>query len=253
MIRLPRLLRYLLFFAAGLALSGCSPATNSNLDEQKEHYFLAGRSRVNNHDYAGAIDQFEKAIEVNPRSAAAHFELGWLNEEQKKDYAAAIYHYEQHLRLKPESEYAERARERIRACKMDLAKSEMLSPIIQGLESDLRRLGAENTTLKRQVESLQSQLAARPAITPPAPAHPSNHLPSGPTLQISETPVVPPQDPIIRPAPSARTRQYVVQNKDTLYSIAARHGIHVTKLQAANPGVEPHRLRAGQTLAIPSP
>jgi len=29
-------------------------------------------------DYPGAIEEFEKALDVNPRSAAAHYELGIL-------------------------------------------------------------------------------------------------------------------------------------------------------------------------------
>ena len=40
-------------------------------------------------DYKGAIESFSKALEVNPRSAKAHFELGWLYEEKDPDPAAA--------------------------------------------------------------------------------------------------------------------------------------------------------------------
>ena len=47
------------------------------------------------------IEAFEKALEVNPHSASAHFELAVLYDQQKNDYAAALYHYEKARRLRP--------------------------------------------------------------------------------------------------------------------------------------------------------
>jgi LysM repeat protein len=44
-----------------------------------------------------------------------------------------------------------------------------------------------------------------------------------------------------------------VQSKDAFYSIAKKYGVKVDALMAANPGVEPRRLKIGQTLNIPSP
>jgi LysM repeat protein len=43
-----------------------------------------------------------------------------------------------------------------------------------------------------------------------------------------------------------------VQAGETFTSIASRHRISVTQLQAANPGVDSRRLKVGQTLTIPS-
>ena len=70
------LFRAALLLLAGLLLSGCLPSAPG--DEEKEPYFLAGKSRVNTMDFKGAVESFEKAVEVNPKSAPAHFELGWL-------------------------------------------------------------------------------------------------------------------------------------------------------------------------------
>jgi tetratricopeptide (TPR) repeat protein len=248
MIRLLVFLRCLILAAAGLALGGCAPETTSHLDEQREAHFLAGRSKVNSQNYLGAIEKFEKALEVNPRSASAHFELAWLNEEQKKDYAAAIYHYQQHLRLNPNSEYADRARERIRSCKMDLARTEVLSPIIQGLERDLRRSEVENVRLKQEIEAMQAQLAAKSAASP-APAHPVQ-LPARSASGSPPTIPTHPAETGFRTPPS-RSRQHVVTKGETIYSIAAQHGLHQNAVLAANPGVDPHRIKVGDRLNLP--
>ena len=74
-MRLPRLLGLLVL---GLGLSGCFPEAETPVEEQKNPYFVTGKSRVTARDYKGAVEAFEKAVEVNPRSALAHFELGLL-------------------------------------------------------------------------------------------------------------------------------------------------------------------------------
>ena len=49
-----------------------------------------------------------------------------------------------------------------------------------------------------------------------------------------------------------RGAAYVVQSGDTLSSIAAKEGVSLTALEAANPGLNPARLQVGQTIVIPS-
>src|SRR5205823_8087398 len=90
-----------------VALGGYLPSGQSALDEEKEAHFLAGKSRVGEMDFKGAIDAFEQALQVNPRSAAAHFELALLFEKRGTDPAGAIYHYEQYLKLRPGAENAD--------------------------------------------------------------------------------------------------------------------------------------------------
>src|SRR5258707_857407 len=117
-----------------LGLCGCLPAGRTQLDEEKESHYLAGKSRYNTMDYEGALQCYEKAIEANPRSAVAHFEAGLLFEQYKQDHAAAIYHLERFLRLRPNSQYTVVVNQHILACKAELAKSVLLSPINQSLQ-----------------------------------------------------------------------------------------------------------------------
>jgi LysM repeat protein len=55
--------------------------------------------------------------------------------------------------------------------------------------------------------------------------------------------------PTLTPSPVI----YVVKDKDTLWAIAANHGLTTAELQAANPGVDAYTLSAGDQLVLPAP
>jgi LysM repeat protein len=258
MIRLSPILRSAALILLTGMLTGC-PSSQGNLDEQKDPHFLNGRARVTSLDYKGAIEEFEKALETNPHSSAAHLELALLNEEQMKDYAAAIYHYERHLKLRPDSEYTERARDRIKSCKMDLVKSEVLGPVNQGMQRDLERLTTENMLLKQRVETLEAQLSGQSPVTNPVlPSNPATSIrnPGSSPIDPSETalkntppaPRVQPREPLPSPI---KTRKHTVKSGDKLTGIAKEYSVDLNKLLRANPGVDPTRLKIGQTLNIP--
>jgi LysM repeat protein len=52
-------------------------------------------------------------------------------------------------------------------------------------------------------------------------------------------------------ADTARPRVYVIQSHDTITSVAARYGLKPGVLLAANPNINPTRLRVGQSLNLP--
>jgi tetratricopeptide (TPR) repeat protein len=223
------------------ALSGCLPG-DSHVDDEKDPHFQQGRNLVNSEDYKGAMDEFEKALQVNPHSAAAHLELGWLY-EKSGDFAAAIYHYERHLQLQPDSAQAQTVRERIRGCKQELANSEFPLPNSQNLQHEVDRLTQENSLLRQQVDALRVQLAAKPeANVQAAPVPVANVKSPHETL----APTVPPAS-----TPSGQPRVYVVTEHDTITSIARRYGVRPAAVLAANPRVDPRHLRVGQSLNIP--
>ena len=51
----------------------------------------------------------------------------------------------------------------------------------------------------------------------------------------------------------ARARNYTVQSGDTLSQIAELHGLGLSELMSANPGVTPQRMQIGKKLTIPAP
>jgi tetratricopeptide (TPR) repeat protein len=235
-------------------LSGCLPSTPR--EEEKEPHFLAGRSRVNTMDFKGAIESFEKALEVNPKSGLAHFELGWLFDQKEPDPAAAIYHYESFLKLCPKSEKDEMVKTRILACKQQLAQAVSLAPGMEKQQRELEQLAEENKRLRDELDkwrasarqpSLTNQLGAAASGTRLAPASVPGQ-PGGATVQSNSAGAG------RTPAPlPANLRTHTVKAGETPSMIARKYGVKVDALLAANPKLDSRRMHVGQTLAIPGP
>jgi LysM repeat protein len=235
-----------------LLATGCAPTAADRADEQREPHFLQGKGRAQAYDFAGAIESFERAIEVNPRNASAHFELGVLYDQRVNDPATAIYHYQRFLRLRPESPMADNLRQRILACKQILASDVSLGPLTQQIQKDIEQLAAENTRLKQRTAELEDILARRATNAPPllaaAPA-PRNETPP---LALNNS-VAPRTEPKAAPKTTpAAARTYTVKAGDNLITIARRHSVTVAALEAANPGLNERRLQVGKTLTIPA-
>jgi LysM repeat protein len=239
----------LLLLAAGALFlgGGCGPTPGERADEQREPHFLQGKNRLQALDYTGAIESFERALEMNSRSSAAHFELGLLNEEYLKDYAVAIYHYQRFLQLRPGAPQEGNTLQRIMTCKQYIAKDVSLGPVSQSMQKDLDRFAEENTLLRQRVTELEeslarSQSAAAAAVATGAPRNDSSPL-------ALNNPVTPRTEPKAAPAAG---RTHTIKSGDTLDSIARRYGVSVPALKAANPGVSERALGIGKTLSIPA-
>src|SRR5213596_1660836 len=146
-----------------LGWSGCSPSGTSSLEEEKNPNYLAGRSRRAASDDTGAVEAFEKALESNPRSAAAHLELGLIYYQNvTTHWARAIYHFEKYLELRPKANNADLIRQNIGYCKLALAKEGPYTPNNDLIRKEVERMGRENMDLRRQVEQLKAQLSLGP-------------------------------------------------------------------------------------------
>jgi LysM repeat protein len=246
-----------------LWMSGCSPTAETQLDEQRNPHYLAGKEKLGALDYKGAIESFERAVEDNPRSAFAHFELGVLYEQRESDYATALYHYNRALKLRPNGHPAEIIRQRIPGCKQELVKADSLAIINPNALRETENLRAQNAALRSQVEQLQAQLLSRP-ITPitgsPTPTGRDVPSPSGFSAPPSgsETSIgnrtTPPSTTTGSPSgtSSTRGRTHVVRAGETVTSIAKRYSVKPGSLLAANPGLDPRRMKIGQTLNVPA-
>jgi tetratricopeptide (TPR) repeat protein len=248
--------RSVLLLLAILILNGCLPSPQSQSDEEKEAHFQTGKSRANAMDYPGAIESFEKALEVNPQSAAAHLELGCLYDQKEPDPARAVYHYEEYLKLQPNAGNAEIVKTRVLACKQELARTVSLGPVTQTMQHEFEQLTEENKRLREEVEKWRALYAAHPSQTNSTPAA-SAGRPAPPS--------VPPQTAqaaTSSPSPSLQehpgtslpgsARTHSVKAGETASLIARMYGVRVDALLAANPRVDPRRLRVGQSLNIPS-
>ena len=245
-----------------VALAGCSPEADSQLDEEKEPHFVLGKSRVNAMDYAGAIEAFQQALEANPRSAAAHFQLACLYDTKQSDAAAAIFHYQEFLRLNTKADNAEVIKQRIYSCKQQLAADVMPLPSAPAAQQQLEKLAEQNRQLQSQVDRLNEIIkqwnayyaAAKNNSPAPLPATtsltPDDVTTSpGPATTTVTNPVAHGKSPAVKPAKTART--HTVAAGETLAAIARKHGVSLPALQAANPGVTPKKLHVGQVLNLP--
>jgi LysM repeat protein len=244
----------LLFF--GLALSGCLQTAQGPSDDEKEPHFLAGKSRISQMDYKGAIEAFEKALEVNPQSAAAHFELGCLFDQKEADPASAIYHYGHYLQLRPNAEKEDIVKTRILACKQELARTVSLGPVTQSLQRELDKLTDENRRLGEQAEQWKALALHLQAVTnaqvsepvraavPVAPTRASSPPAASPELQPTPT-----RGPSLAATPG---RTHAVKPGETPTVIARKYGIRLDALMAANPRLDARRMHVGQALNIPA-
>jgi tetratricopeptide (TPR) repeat protein len=246
----------------GITLSGCLPSGQNQSDEEKEPHFVLGKSRINAMDYQGAIQAFEESLEVNPHSAAAHFELGWLYDEKESDPAAAIFHYQQYLKLSPDAGNTEVIKQRIESCKQQLAADVLPLPSTPAAQKQINQLIEQNQQLQDEVNKWRayyaSQQAAKNQAAPtPGPdmAQTSVNPVSPQPAQDVTAPASPPDGdrPARSTAAKAATRTHLVAAGETAVRIARRYGVSLDALLAANPGLEPRRMRVGQILNIPSP
>lgn len=238
-------------FALCLAavLCGCAPPGQDQSDDEKEPHFVLGESRVNAMDYQGAVEAFEESLEVDPHSAAAHYQLAMLFDSKVPDPAAAIYHYQEYLKLDPNAENADLIRQRIYVCKQRLAADVMQLPSTPAMAQQLESLTEENRRLQDEVDKwrawYQSQQAAKTNLPDNAAVQPT------PTPLPAQSPAAAANHPETPSAPAARPRTHTVVAGETPISIARKYGVGLDALLAANPGLNPRHMRVGQVLNLP--
>ncbi len=242
-----------------LCAAGCIPTRDGAQDEQRDPFFLRGQELRQQLDHKGAASAFERALEASPRSASAHFELGLLFEQQLNDPATAIYHFERFLRLRPTSDRAEIVRQRVNNCKMELAKVFLIAPNapsaqkeLDKLKTEVERLGLENNQLRRHSEAIAAQAAARAVASTSAPVNVATTLPAPPAKTATPT-LTPAPAPKQTKAPAPAARTHTVKSGDIPATIAKQYGVKLETLLAANPNLDPKRMKIGQTLTIPAP
>lgn len=241
-------IRVTLVVICSVALCGCSSSTSGVQDEEKEPHFLVGKSRVNAMDYKGAIESFEKALEVNPHSAPAHFELGCLLTDKEPDPAAAVYHFQQYLKLRPNADNATIINQQIQVLKQDLVKNVLPPSVTPAQQRGFDQLAEENRRLHDEVEKWRAyyashggaplQQSATPAPVPAA-VDRATQNPAGAQVTSSSS------------SPTATMRTHKVQSGETPSSIARKYGVKLEALMAANPGLNPTKMQIGQTLNVP--
>lgn len=248
---------------------GCKPMATARMDEEREAYFLDAKEKLFAEDFSEAVIGFEKALEVNPRNAAAHLELGLIHYQHIHDYAAAIYHFRKMLDLRPDHMMAGQIRDHLERCKMDFASSVNLGPLNQHTEARMKRLVEEKDGLLEKVGQMEGQLvqmrevlavqsqalkSARQQVpSAVSPALAGQKAPSGPVAKESDAGVA--SEPSIpgRSLAEEKYRKHVIRSNDNFYKLAQYYGLGLKAIEQANPGIDSTRLQIGQVINIPFP
>jgi tetratricopeptide (TPR) repeat protein len=224
---------------------GCRRSAGT-LDKWEERDPLLKRAlaRKQVQDIDGAIDLCTKALERKPDLARAHLELGYLYDSARQDYVRAIYHYERYIELRPDAQKKKLIEDLIYQAKLSFAASLPVQP--EGAVEEI-------TILKREIDSLKSQLKAQRQKGASA-SEETEAAPAKGRAAKSSAPITPPTPAPPQPAVGS----YVVQPGDTLSSIASSVYKDSSKWQViyeANRGTlsSAESVRAGQTLIIPPP
>jgi LysM repeat protein len=244
-----------------ISVNGCLPSDSNSMDEEKEPHYVLGKSCLNAMDYDGAAEAFEESLEVNPRSAAAHFQLACLFDTKKSDPAAAIYHYQEYLRLDPKADNIGVVKQRIESCKIQLAANVVSLPSAPATQRQLEDLTEKNRQLQAELDKWHAYYNAQQAALRAGPAVAQNNFSSSSagnpapadttTLAVNNSARATPTEARTQPAPAAKPRTHTVTAGETLASIARKSGVSLAAIQAANPGINPKKMAIGQTVKLP--
>lgn len=181
-------------------------------------------------DYLRAINLYESALDDSPRCADIHYKLALLYDDKMNDPLNALHHYKRYLTLNPTGPHAGEVKNFMKRDEVTLATTLSGDAIVTRKEA--ARLKNENLTLRKELE--ERVVKAKVAMERPD-AH--NSIPAeGPK--------------------KAGNRTYVVQDGDTLYSIARKFYDSPSRwkqIREANKGklAGGAKLKPGETLTIP--
>jgi len=86
-----------------------------------------------------------------------------------------------------------------------------------------------------------------------AETNPASGMSTTSTIPPYVDPGTPPTPPVPPTDTAAAPTKYVVQQGDSFYTIAKAHGITQKAIEAANPGVDPKKLKPKQEINLPAP
>ena len=180
-------------------------------------------------DYLRSISMYEAALDDDgPHCADIHYKLALLYDDKMNDPLNALHHYKRYLTLEPTGTHASEVKNFMKRNEVTLATTLSGDSIVT--RGEAARLKNENLALRKQLEERAAKIRlADKTDGPGAPAE-------GPK--------------------AAGNRHYVVQNGDTLYSIARKFYKSPSRwkqIRDANRSklAGGTRLEPGETLTIP--
>lgn len=254
-------------------LTGCDRLGGGPGSEQRESSFIEGQNFAIQGQKEKAIASFEQAVLANPSNASAHLALGDLYYGQL-EFIDAAYHYHRYVQLmerrgqRPDVS----AGDNLRNCEMQMAIKFSRELSRQQNDLEIENLRRQITEKEGTIQQLRTELLGRAptnqvaqagagggapvrlamadpgTVSRPGATTPGGSLEPGPgagTTNRSTT-----TGSAERPRP-ASGRSHAVRPGETPSIIARKYGITAKALLAANPGINPNRLKVGTVLKLP--
>jgi len=213
-----------ILFSVTIGLSGCQrmvmPRTTQIIQDAEK--------KAAEGDYLRAVSMYEAALDDEQRSAEIHYKLALLYDDKMNDPLNALHHYKRYLTLEPAGSRATEVKISMKRDEVALATTLSGDSVITRAEA--ARLKNENLALRKNLDDRMAKMKlAEKSATVSAPAE-------GPK--------------------KTGNHSYVVQQGDTLYSIARKfykspsrwkeiRDANRSKLAAGT------KLEPGETLTIP--
>lgn len=267
--------------------SGCDRWESGSQNEAHEANYIEGNNLRMQGQTNRAIQSFERALHANPANSQAHMAIADLFRETE-DYTSAAYHYNRCSRLlaergvKPDPtlaglleqcelrlalKYSDRLGRQQTDARVDELRQKVAErdDALQKLQQELARLRLATDATANASSGGSGVATARESApvqprSPSVPVTPATNLttaPSNPQTPSNSTQsrTASTRTPTSTAAPSTapRTRSYTIRAGDTMSAIARRAGVSTKALLAANPGLNPNRMKPGQTVNIPNP
>jgi tetratricopeptide (TPR) repeat protein len=181
-------------------------------------------------DYLRAINLYEAALDDSPGCADIHYKLALLYDDQMNDPLNALHHFKRYLTLSPTGPRAAEVKKFMKRDEIALATT--LSGDAMVSRTEAARLKNENLNLRKELEDRALKLKL------------ATERPDGRSSRSDKT------------ARKAGERTYVVQEGDTLYSIARKFyksPARWKEIRDANKNkiADGTKLEPGETLTIP--
>ncbi|MEM9080999.1 MAG: LysM peptidoglycan-binding domain-containing protein [Verrucomicrobiota bacterium] len=128
---------------------------------------------------------------------------------------------------------------------------------IARLETQLHEMKLLFSSQLKHIEQLSARSLSQNQTTPPASPQPPQQvviMPSSPVVTHRwDNETLPPSSPAPQETAHTNPTTHSIQPGDTLSEIAEAYHIPLSQLLTANPGLDPVRLRVGQSITLPSP
>jgi hypothetical protein len=141
---------------------GCRPSAGAS--KQEDQNIRTGKNYLNARLYDEAEKALQRALQNNPNSAEAHWELGTLYFQEREDYIGALYHISRFAALRPgeNKDPVERITE---VCRQEIAKQMPLGGVTRDLRSQIALLERTNASLRAELERLRRSPVAPGAVS----------------------------------------------------------------------------------------